>query len=182
MPKRLQVYDALDARLTAWMARHGLPLLRISLGVVFFWFGVLKFFPGLSPAQDLASRTIAALTFGVVQANVSVPVLAAWECLIGVGLLFGVYMRATLLLLAVQMAGTLTPLMLFPGEVFLRVPYAPTLEGQYIIKNAVLISAAIVLGAAVRGGGLVAERLVPGVGPGQGASVTATRRIADLER
>jgi ABC-type uncharacterized transport system permease subunit len=66
-------------------------------------------------------------------------------------------MRATLLLLAAQMAGTLTPLLLFPVEVFTRIPYAPTLEGQYIIKNAVLISAAIVLGASVRGGGLVAE-------------------------
>ena len=67
-------------------------------------------------------------------------------------------MRATLFLLAVQMAGTLMPLLLFPHEVFTRIPYAPTLEGQYIIKNAVLISAAIVLGATVRGGRLVAEK------------------------
>ena len=69
-----------------------------------------------------------------------------------------IFMRATLFLLALQMVGTLTPLVLFPGEVFTHVPYAPTLEGQYIIKNAVLISAAIVLGATVRGGGLVAEQ------------------------
>jgi uncharacterized membrane protein YkgB len=146
--------DLIDARITQWMARHGLPLLRISLGVVFLWFGVLKFFPGLSPASDLAARTIEALSFGHVHANVSVPLLAGWECLIGLGLLAGIYMRATLLLLALQMAGTLTPLLLFPREVFTRIPYAPTLEGQYIIKNVVLISAAIVLGATVRGGGL----------------------------
>ena len=139
------------------MARYGLTILRISLGVVFFWFGVLKFFPGMSPAHDLAARTIEALSFGNVHPNVSVPVLATWECLIGLGLLFGVFMRATLLLLAVQMAGTLTPLVLFPSEVFTRIPYAPTLEGQYIIKNAVLISAAIVLGATVRGGHLIAD-------------------------
>ena len=151
-------FDAADARITDWMARHGLPLLRISLGIVFLWFGALKFFPGLSPAQDLAARTIETLTFGTVHANVSVPLLAAWECLIGLGLLVGIFMRATLLLLAVQMAGTLTPLILFPSEVFTRIPYAPTLEGQYIIKNAVLISAAIVLGATVRGGGLVAAK------------------------
>ena len=150
-------FDVLDARITSWMARHGLPLLRISLGVVFLWFGALKFFPGLSPASDLAARTIETLSFGVVQPGVSVPLLAGWECLIGLGLLFGIFMRATLLLLAVQMAGTLTPLVLFPHEVFTRIPYAPTLEGQYIIKNAVLISAAIVLGATVRGGGLVPE-------------------------
>ncbi len=151
-------FDVLDTRVTSWMARYGLILLRISLGIVFLWFGALKFFPGMSPAHDLAARTIEALTFGNVHAGVSVPVLAAWECLIGIGLLFGIFMRATLLLLAVQMAGTLMPLVLFPNEVFTRIPYAPTLEGQYIIKNAVLISAAIVLGATVRGGGLVAEK------------------------
>jgi hypothetical protein len=66
-------------------------------------------------------------------------------------------MRVTLLLLFLQMLGTLTPVFLFPNEVFVRIPYAPTLEGQYIIKNAVLISAGIVLGATVRGGRLVAD-------------------------
>jgi len=151
-------FDLIDAHITRWMARYGLRLLRTSLGVVFLWFGALKFFPGMSPASDLAARTIDVLSFGIVPANVSVPLLAGWECLIGVGLLFGIFMRATLLLLAVQMAGTLTPLVLFPSEVFTHIPYAPTLEGQYIIKNAVLISAAIVLGATVRGGGLVAEK------------------------
>ena len=151
-------FDAIDVRITRWMARYGLRLLRISLGIVFLWFGTLKFFPGLSPAHDLAARTIEKLTFGAVHAAVSVPILATWECLIGLGLLFGIFMLATLLLLAVQMLGTLMPLVLFPSEVFTRIPYAPTLEGQYIIKNAVLISAAIVLGATVRGGGLVAEK------------------------
>jgi len=154
-------FNVIDARITSWMARHGLPLLRISLGIVFLWFGALKFFPGLSPASDLAARTIATLSFGIVPAEVSIPLLAGWECLIGLGLLFGVFMRATLLLLAIQMAGTLTPLLLFPSEVFTRIPYAPTLEGQYIIKNAVLISAAIVLGATVRGGGLTAKSVLP---------------------
>lgn len=152
-------FEAVDTRLTRWMARYGVPLLRISLGIVFVWFGALKFFPGLSPAQDLAARTIERLSFGTVGPSLSVPVLALWECVIGLGLLSGRFMRATLLLLAAQMAGTLTPLLLFPGEVFTRIPYAPTLEGQYIIKNAVLISAAIVIGATVRGGGLVAERV-----------------------
>ena len=159
MPDLYARFDAVDTRLTRWMARHGVPLLRISLGVVFLWFGALKFFPGLSPAQDLAARTIERLTFGMIGPSISVPVLALWECVIGLGLLSGRFMRATLLLLAAQMAGTLTPLLLFPAEVFTRIPYAPTLEGQYIIKNAVLISAAIVIGATVRGGGLVAERV-----------------------
>jgi uncharacterized membrane protein YkgB len=157
MKSILTRYDAIDARITHWMARHGMRLLRVSLGLVFLWFGALKFFPGLSPASDLAARTMHVLSFGTVSAQVSVPLLAAWECVIGLGLIIGVYMRATLFLLALQMAGTLTPLLLFPSQVFTRVPYAPTLEGQYIIKNAVLISAAIVLGATVRGGRLTSE-------------------------
>lgn len=151
------LYQRIDITLTHWMARHGITLLRVSLGIVFFWFGVLKFFPNLSPAEDLAARTIATLSFGVVQPNVSVPVLAAWECLIGLGLMSGRFMRATLLLMALQMLGTITPLFLFSNETFTRFPYAPTLEGQYIIKNIVLVSGALVVGATVRGGSLVAD-------------------------
>lgn len=150
-------FDGVDVRLTGWMARYGVTLLRVSLGVVFLWFGVLKFFPGLSPAQDLATRAIGVLTFGRVPSHVAIPMLAAWECVIGLGLISGLFMRATLLLLWLQMIGTITPLAFFPHEAFARIPYAPTLEGQYIIKNLVLISAGIVIGATVRGGALVAD-------------------------
>ena len=147
----------IDIRLTHWMAQNGVRLLRISLGIVFFWFGVLKFFPSLSPAEDLAARTIDVLTFGLMPASISVLILAAWECLIGLGLIFGVFMRATLFLLWLQMLGTITPIFFFPHEVFAHIPYAPTLEGQYIIKNIVLVSAGIVIGATVRGGRLQAN-------------------------
>ena len=139
------------------LASSAVPVLRISLGIVFLWFGVLKFFPGLSPAQDLAARTIEQLTFGLVPPDVALPVLAAWEVLIGLGLLSGRFLRATLLLLAVQMLGTLTPLVFFPTETFTVFPIAPTLEGQYILKNMVLVAAAMVVGATVRGGQLQAE-------------------------
>ena len=155
----VQLYHRADQAITRWMARYGVLLLRISLGVVFFWFGVLKFFPGLSPATELALKTIDVLTNGTVPHSVAINVLAAWECLIGLGLIFGVAMRTTLALLWVQMLGTITPIFLFPELVFTKPPYAPTLEGQYIIKNMVLISAGIVLGATVRGGGLVAAPL-----------------------
>jgi uncharacterized membrane protein YphA (DoxX/SURF4 family) len=150
-------FDRLDQRLTQGMADHGLTVLRIALGVVFLWFGALKFFPGLSPAQDLAARTIEALTLGLVPPTISVPLLAAWEVAIGIGLLMGRWMRIVLLLLFAQMLGTITPLFLFPAETWIVFPVAPTLEGQYIIKNVVLVAAAIVLGATVRGGELTAE-------------------------
>jgi uncharacterized membrane protein YphA (DoxX/SURF4 family) len=132
-------------------------VVRLGLGIVFLWFGALKLFPDLSPAQDLVGRTVERLTFGIVPPTVSVPILAVWECLIGLGLITGLFLRATLLLLAVQMAGTVTPLMLFPAETFTQFPFAPTLEGQYIIKNIVLIAAGIVIGATVRGGALIPE-------------------------
>jgi uncharacterized membrane protein YphA (DoxX/SURF4 family) len=157
MQKLYDLFTAIDARIAAWMARRGVLILRVSLGAVFFWFGVLKFFPGLSPAQNLAIRTMHVLTFGLVPAHVSIVVLAAWECLIGIGLILGLFMRTTLLLLWLQMLGTIMPIFIFPKEVFDFIPYAPTLEGQYIIKNIVLISAGLVIGATVRGGGLVAD-------------------------
>lgn len=143
--------DAIDRRLTAYMARYGITLLRISVGIVFFWFGFLKFFPGLSPAEDLATKTIGLLTFGQVPPRVALNFLGAWECAVGLGLIFGLFLRATLLLLWLQMIGAVAPVFLFPTEVFNHVPYAPTLEGQYIIKNLVLASAGFVVGATVRG-------------------------------
>jgi len=151
------LYRQTDVGVTEWMARRAVTLLRCSLGVVFFWFGVLKFFPDCSPAADLAARTMTTLSLGLVAPGVLLPGLAAWECLIGLGLLSGTYMRATILLLLLQMVGTLTPLLLFPTLTFTHVPFAPTLEGQYIIKNLVLISAALVIGALVRGGRVIAD-------------------------
>jgi len=153
----IALLNRIDVQVTSRMAQHGVRLLSISLGVVFFWFGVLKFFPGLSPAQDLATKTITMLTVGLIPPNVSIVVLATWECVVGLGLILGMFMRSTLLLLFLQMLGTVTPLFFFPQEVFTRIPFVPNLEGQYIIKNVVLISAGLVIGATVRGGAIVAD-------------------------
>jgi uncharacterized membrane protein YkgB len=155
LPKRL---EPIDVRLTSWMARYGVSFTRLALGIVFLWFGVIKFVPGWSPAADLATRTMGELSFGLIGPSIALPLLAAWETLIGLGLLTGRFLRITLLLLFLQMPGTMMPLILFPTETFRAFPYAPTLEGQYIIKNLVLVSAAIVIGATVRGGQLRAGR------------------------
>ena len=72
-------FDRLDRRITHFMADHGVTLLRMALAIVYLWFGVLKFFPGMSPAQDLAARTIGALSLGQVPPAVSVPLLATLE-------------------------------------------------------------------------------------------------------
>jgi len=138
-----------DQKIRGWMKQFGFLSLRISLGIVFFWFGLLKFFPDMSPAEDLARQTFEILTFGLVSQNLAIKVLATWECAIGLGLLMGKYIRVVLLLLILQMVGAMSPLLLFPEKVFVHIPWVPTLEGQYIIKNIVLISAAIVLGSKV---------------------------------
>lgn len=150
-------YNA-DERITLCMKRCAILFLRISVGIVFLWFGVLKFFPGLSPAQEIATVTIERLTFGFIQANVALIILATWETLIGIGLISGAFLRVTLFLLFAQMLGTMTPLFLFPAETFTRFPYAPTFEGQYIVKNLVLISAGLVVGATVHSGRKAEEK------------------------
>jgi uncharacterized membrane protein YphA (DoxX/SURF4 family) len=148
----LQNFDKIDRAITHWMARYGLLVMRIGLGVVFFWFGALKLAPGLSPAEDLVRNTVY-----FVDPDLFLPVLAIWEMLIGLGLISGKFMRLTLLLLFLQMPGTALPLVLLPEICWTTFPIGLTLEGQYIIKNLVLIGAGLVLGGTVRGGRLVPE-------------------------
>jgi uncharacterized membrane protein YphA (DoxX/SURF4 family) len=149
--------DSIDRAITQWMAKHGVTLLRWSIGVIFVWFGALKLVPGLSPADEIATKTAMALTFNLFSEDFVRTALAVLEIAIGLGLLLGRFLRLTLLLLFAQMAGTLTPLFLFPERIWSDFPFVLTLEGQYILKNAVLISAGIVIGATVRGGRIVVE-------------------------
>jgi uncharacterized membrane protein YphA (DoxX/SURF4 family) len=158
------------------MARSGITLLRVSLGVVFLWFGLLKFFDGLSPAEGLAGTTIETISGGAIGPAISLPILAIWESLIGLGLLAGRFLRLTLLLLFALMPGTVLPLFIFPDLTFVRFPFALSLEGQYIVKNLVLVSAAIVIGATVRGG-----RLRPEPETRVGGSPVATLGVGVIE-
>ena len=139
------------------MANNAIKFLRISLGIIFFWFGFLKFFHGVSSAETIATKTISVLTFGLIEPSVSLIILAVWETLIGLGLLFNRFLREILFLLFLQMLGTITPLFFFPAETFKIFPFVPTLEGQYIIKNLILISAGLAIGATVRGGKIISE-------------------------
>lgn len=139
------------------MAKFGITFLRVSIGVIFIWFGGLKFFSGMSPAEDLALSTIELLTFGLIPANIALFLLATFEVLIGILMTSGKYLRFTILLLLGQMIGTMSPIILFPDIVFADIPFVLTIEGQYIFKNFVVISAAMVIGATVRGGRLNSE-------------------------
>ncbi|MFN2395133.1 MAG: DoxX family membrane protein [Bacteroidales bacterium] len=135
----------IEDKIIDWMAVNGIYLLRISVGIIFFWFGFQKFFPGISSAEDIATRTIDVLSFGIVRAPYSMPILATWETLIGLGFLTGKFLRVTIVLLYLQMSGTIFPLFVFPDETFYMVPFVPTIEGQYILKNIILITAAMVI-------------------------------------
>ena len=138
-------FNRLDRIISNWMARTGTDFLRVGLGIIFFWFGMLKFFPGPSPAEDLVRNTVYFF-----DPDLFIPVLAGWETLIGLGLITGKFMRVTLLLLFLQMPGTALPVVLLPDVVWTQFPFGLTLEGQYIIKNLVLIGAGLVLGGRVR--------------------------------
>lgn len=139
-----------------FIERKGIDLLRISVGIVFFWFGFLKFFGSTSPAEEIASKTISLLSFGLLKPEVSMPMLAVIECLIGIGILTKKYMRFAIPLLYFQMCGAVLPLSIFPDETWASA-FVPTLLGQYIIKNIVLIAAGIVLGVVSKGGKLIAD-------------------------
>jgi len=125
--------------------RNALLLLRVSIGLIYIWFGALKFFHGYSPAEDLAIKTINKLTFGLVPQPVNIVLLAIWEVAVGILLVAGKWMRTVLLFLFVHMACTFTPLLFFPSVSFNYPPYGFTLVGQYIMKNIIIISAALVL-------------------------------------
>jgi uncharacterized membrane protein YkgB len=147
--------DAVELQAARWLARHSIDLLRISLGLIFFGFGVLKFFPGVSPAEALASETFSILTFGLVPHGAGMFLIAALETTIGLLLLSGRGVKVALALLAVQMVGILSPIVLLPGEMFRSDPIAPTLAGQYVFKDVILAAAVLVVAAKALGAELV---------------------------
>ncbi len=139
-----QSVDRLDQRIAGWMRRNGPLLARVALAIVFIWFGILKPL-GVSTANELVTRTVY-----WVDPNWFIPLLGWWEVAIGVCMLIRPLLRLAILLLFLQMPGTFLPLVLLPQVCFVSVPFVPSLEGQYIIKNLVLIAAAIVVGGTVR--------------------------------
>lgn len=136
--------EAIDTTIATWMDRWSVPVLRVALGIVFVWFGGLKVF-GVSPAAELVAETVYLLP-----PEIFVPVLGVWEVLIGLCLLYRPLIRVGIFLLFFQMPGTFLPLVLLPDVAFVTFPYALTVEGQYIVKNLVIIGAALVVGGTVR--------------------------------
>lgn len=140
-------WSRFDAGMIRVMRGYGIPLLRVTLAVVFIWFGVLKLI-GRSPVVELIAQMVYWLP-----PERFVPWLGLWELVVGVGLLFRVALRLTLLLFWLQMAGTFLVLVLRPDIAFQRGnPLFLTTLGEFVIKNLVLIAAGIVVGSTVERG------------------------------
>jgi uncharacterized membrane protein YphA (DoxX/SURF4 family) len=147
--------ETANRRVTAWLADHSIDVLRVSLGLVFLGFGVLKFFPGLSPAEGLVVRTLDTLSFGLLPGNVALVLTAISECFIGVTLISGRLLKTGLVVLGLSMVGILSPLVLFFTDLF---PAGPTLEAQYVFKDIVLVAAGLVVAARALGARMVTDR------------------------
>ena len=143
--KNIKSFNDLDILITSFMSRWGITLLRYSLGLIYIWFGILKPF-GLSPAQALVENTV----YWFDNPKTFVPILGWWEVVIGMTMCIKPLIRVSIFLLFIQMPGTFLPLILLPEVCFNNFPLGLTLEGQYIIKNLIIISAALVVGSTVR--------------------------------
>lgn len=157
--------DLTVARFAGWLSRHSVDLLRVSLGVVFLAFGVLKFFPGLSPAEALATRTVETMTFGILDHGGALLFTAIVECVIGLTLTTGKFLRTGLVVLGTAIVGFFAPLVLFFGDMFPN--GAPTLEAQYIVKDIVFAAAGLVIAAKALGARPVAESVAESVSAAQ---------------
>ncbi len=141
---------------------HGITALRIAVGAIFLGFGVLKYFPGVSPAQNLTEATTHILFVGLVPGGAAIVMIATLECFMGICLLWGRWMRVAIWLLAVEFVGILAPLVVLPGRLFAGPHHAPTLEGQYVLKDIILVAAGLVIAAGTfRGGRLVRDDPAP---------------------
>ena len=158
----MQADQRVDAALHRFLRAHSIDILRVALGLVILAFGVLKFFPGVSPAEGLTIKTTDALSFGLVPGHVAIVIVATLETIIGLLLISGRFLRVAIYLLAGQLVGVLAPLVLFTGRLFAGPHDAPTLEGQYVIKDLIVVAA-----------GFVVASTLPGLVPGADAAPSA---------
>ena len=141
------LWERLDQGMIRFMSGYGSRILRVCLGIVFVWFGLLKVI-GRSPVAELVARTVY-----WVPSKLFVPFLGGWEIAVGIGLLLAVALRLTLFLFWLQMAGTFLVLVVKPAIAFQGGnPLLLTTEGEFVIKNLVLIAAGLVVGGTVQRG------------------------------
>lgn len=144
MPRMHPRLDRLDRRIAAFMHRVGHPVHRVTLALFFVWVGLLKQF-GYTTGSSLLAQTVYLGSPGV-----TVAFLGWWEVAIGLSLLHPATIRVSILLMAIRVPGTVLALILKADVCFHGAPWAPTPEGQYLIKDLMLLGAAMVIGGTVR--------------------------------
>jgi uncharacterized membrane protein YkgB len=144
LPRCRARFDAIDAAVVRWMDRTGHGLHRITLGLVFVWFGALKI------AGYPTVTTILAHTVFLGPPDVTVRILGGWEVLIGVCLIIRPLIRVALPLLLLRLVGTAAAMVLKADVCFVGAPWVPTPEGQYLVKDLMLFAAAVVIGGTAR--------------------------------
>jgi len=136
-----QRFERIDHFLIYQMYEWGVPVLRIALGIVFLWFGALKVLD-VSPVVALVASV-----YSFLPQPFFIKFLGIWEMIIGIGLIFKLFLRTTLFLLWAQMMGTFVSLFLAPSLFFSGLnPLMLTMEGEFIVKNIVLSVSGIVIG------------------------------------
>lgn len=128
-----------------WADKNSHHYLRVIIGLIYILYGGLKFFPSHSPAEQLAVDTIAKLTFGILSGTPAQFLLALIETALGLCLVFGCRLRWTVYAAIAHMMGTFLPILFFPEVVFSNAPLSLSLEGQYILKNFIIVGALFVL-------------------------------------
>ena len=133
------LFEKFYFRFSHKMEKHSINIMRIALAVVYIWFGGLKIF-GMSPAGELIEQTVYWF-----DPQIFIPILGVCEVIIGLGLLIKRCIPFTILLLLMHMVATFLPILILKTICFDAFPYCPTLAGQYIIKNLILISGALII-------------------------------------
>lgn len=145
-------FKKIDQYISRKMMKIGQPTLQISFAIIFIWFGILKPL-GLSPAEGLLKQTVVWLPFGTPE--LWLHIIGYWEVVIGALFLFRGTFRIAIALLFLQMVGAFMPLVFLPEVTFQNGNiFTLTMEGQYIIKNVLIISSALVLGGSLYKSGI----------------------------
>jgi uncharacterized membrane protein YkgB len=137
--------NSIEEALMQWLERYAYHCLRISIGFIYMAFGILKFFPEYSPAEQLASDTICIITFDALSGSSACFFLAVIETMIGAALIINFKPKAVILFTIWHMCCTFLPLILLPQYAFNQDPFSFSIVGQYIVKNLVILSALMVL-------------------------------------
>lgn len=134
----------LTKNINQWLSRNSITIVRVSLGIIFLWFGALKFVPEASPAEIIAKVTVDKITLGLIPGKINYFILAIIESATGIFLIGNFFRKKVIFLALMHIIMTFSPIILFPEDVF-SAPMVPTLLGQYIIKNLVIFSSLLLI-------------------------------------